>query len=234
MLCFLLSFIGIGACSNPSLSYTNNNLKIEIKTGAHWLHEFPILFGIKKENPPQFAIWLEDTLGNYLSTIYVTSKIANESWLANGDNRRQEALPHWCFQRGVKYTDGLYLPTKENPFTDCITGATPKTNKTIQLDFEKVDEPVVIKAEFNHSTDWNDYFPEKAKKGNANYSGGKGGSGQPAIVYSDTIDYQNSVYQLELIGRSSADGSTGDLYNDFEKLTSAKEIIESIKVEVVE
>lgn len=230
----LLSLFVICSCEEVTLSYSSDNLQITINTGEHWLHDFPLFLGITKENPPQFAIWIEDTSGNYISTIYVTAKMANESWISNSGNRRKEALPHWCYQRGVQYDDGLYLPTKENPFTDCITGATPKADKNLKLALNELEYPFVIKAEFNHSIDWNDNFPKNATKGDENYSGGKEGSGQPAVIYSAGIDGTSDTYELQLIGRSSADGSDGNIYNDLEKLTSAKSIVKSITVEIME
>lgn len=48
------------------------------------MHDFPLFLGINKKNPPQIAIWTEDTEGHYLSTIYVTHKIATQSWQASG------------------------------------------------------------------------------------------------------------------------------------------------------
>ena len=221
------------SCEKEELNYSTGDIRINIETGDSWLHDFPLFLGISKKNPPQFAVWLEDTSGNYLSTIFVTSKIATEGWIANKGNRRKEALPHWCHKQGEVYDDGLLLPTKENPLPDGITGATPKVDKEIQIGMKDFTEPVIIKAEFNHSIDFNDYFPENAVKGRDNYSGGKMGSGQPAVVYADTIYPDQQRTFLKLIGRSSADGSDGMIYSDLEKLTTAKSIVKQISVEII-
>ena len=215
------------------LNYSTGDIRINIETGDSWLHDFPLFLGISKKNPPQFAIWLEDTAGNYFSTIFVTSKIATEGWVANKGNRRKESLPHWSHKRGLVYDDGLLLPTKEEPLSDGITGATPKVDKEIQIRIKDFTEPVIIKAEFNHSVDFNVFFPENAVEGHDNYSGGKMGSGQPAIVYADTIypDQQRTI--LILIGRSSANGSDGMVYSDLEKLTTARSIVKQISVEIL-
>jgi len=222
------------SCEKEELNYSTGDIRINIETGDSWLHDFPLFFGISKKNPPQFAIWLEDTSGNYLSTIFVTSKIATEGWIANKGNRRKESLPHWCHKRGVVYDDGLLLPTKEEPLPDGITGATPKVDKEFQISIKDFTEPVIIKAEFNHSIDFNDFFPENAVEGHDNYSGGKMGSGQPAVVYADTIYFNRPGRYLKLIGRSSADGSDGMVYSDLEKLTTAKSIVKQISVEIVQ
>jgi hypothetical protein len=182
---FLLGFFS--GCEKEDLAFSTGDIQVEIKTGDHWLHDFPLFLGMTKKNPPQFAIWVEDTSGNYLSTVFVTYKIAAEGWQANKGNRRKESIPHWCHQRGMVYDDGLFLPTKEQPLTDGITGATPKEDKTIQITPVNLEKPFVIKAEFNHSVDFNDCFPKDAKEGDDRYSGGDQGSGQPAVVYAATV-----------------------------------------------
>jgi len=227
---FLLSAT---SCEKEELNYSTGDIRINIETGDSWLHDFPLFLGISKKNPPQFAIWFEDISGNYLSTIFATSKIATEGWVANKGNRRKESLPHWSHKRGFVYDDGLLLPTKEKPLSDGITGATPKVDKEIQIRIKDFTEAVIIKAEFNHSVDFNDFFPENAIEGHDNYSGGKMGSGQPAIVYADTLyPNQQSIF-LKLIGRSSANGSDGMVYSDLEKLTTAKSIVKQISVEIL-
>ncbi len=231
----LMSFLifASSSCEKEELNYSKDDIKITIETGDKWLHDFPLFMGLKKKNPPTFAVWIEDTSNNYLSTIFVTHKIATESWVFNNGNRRKESLPHWCHQRGVIYNDGFLLPTSEKPLPDGITGATPQKNKEIQISLNDFSNPIVIKAEFNHSIDFNSYFPKDAQKGNNNYSGGEMGSGQPALVYSDTIYPTETVVYLKLIGRSSSDGTNGKIYTDLEKITTAKEIVKAIKVELI-
>lgn len=218
------------SCEKEDLSFVNGDIEIEIETGDHWLHDFPLLLGLTKKNPPQFAIWVEDTSGNYLSTVFVTYKIATEGWQANKGNRRKESLPYWCHQHGVVYEDGLLLPTKEYPLTDGITGATPKEDKTIKITPIDLEKPFVVKAEFNHSVDFNDNFPKNAQEGDDNYSGGEEGSGQPAVIYATTVYPDKKSAVLEIIGYSSPDGSTGDIYPDLQKLTSVKSIVKSINL----
>jgi hypothetical protein len=231
-LMMIACLVGCSSCEKEELSYMEGDFKVEIVSGDHWLHDFPLFLGISKKNAPQFAIWMEDTEGNYLTTVFVTNKIATEGWQANGGNRRKEALPHWCHQRGVIYEDGLLLPTKDHPFTDGISGATPKEDLTVQLRLDDLNEPIVIKAEFNHSLDFNDFFPENAGEGEDNYSGGKMGSGQPALVYAGTLYPDNEELELVLVGRSSSDGSDGKIYTDLEKISTAKDIIERIIVSI--
>lgn len=218
------------ACQKEELTFVSGDLQIDVTAGDHWLHDFRLFMGIDRKNPPQFAIWTEDLNGNYIETIYVTERIATESWIANGDNRRKEALPYWCHKRGVVYDDGLYLPTKDKPIADAFTGATPKTDAIFKCPSNAFELPVVIKAEFNQSTDFNDAWPKDAKESDANYSGGPEGSGQPAVVYSAILSSEDSCVTLKLTGHSSPDGTDGNLYSDVESLDTGLEIVKTITV----
>lgn len=94
LLLIYLSLVSLCACQQELVGYGQGDLKISIEQGEEWLHDFPLFLGIKKKNPPQIAVWLEDTAGNYLSTVYVTEKAATQSWQSAGGNRRKESLPH--------------------------------------------------------------------------------------------------------------------------------------------
>ena len=229
---WFLSLLINSGCNRELIEYNTDDLKISIEKGEEWMHDFPLFLGINKKNPPQIAIWTEDTEGHYLSTIYVTHKIATQSWQASGGNRRKEALPHWCYQRGVQYEDGLYLPTKKSPFTDGISGATPKGSFDVRITPVGKAKRFIVKAEINHSTDFNDAYPKSAKKGDVHYSGGKEGSGQPALVYAAEVDLTSNekVFAAKLIGHSSPDGSNGDITEDTSSLTTALHIVKSITI----
>ena len=67
-----LWLISLCSCQKELIEYEKGDVKICIEQGEQWLHDFPLFLGINKKNPPQIAIWLEDTQGNYLSTVYVT------------------------------------------------------------------------------------------------------------------------------------------------------------------
>lgn len=231
---WFLSLLINSGCNRDLVEYDSNDLKISIEKGEEWLHNFPLFLGINIKNPPQIAIWAEDMEGNYLSTVYVTHKIATQSWQASGGNRRKEALPHWCYQRGIQYEDGLYLPSKKKPLTDGISGATPKGSFNVKMSPTGKQKKFIVKIEINHSTDFNDAYPKSAKEGDANYSGGKEGSGQPALVYAAEVDLTSGKkeFTAKLIGHSSPDGSNGDLTKDTSSLTTALHIVKSITVYV--
>ena len=155
---WILPFVLLGSCDKKLVEYEKGSVEIVVERGDAWLHDFPLFLGIKRKNPPQIAVWIEDAQGRYLSTVYASSKIATQSWLAAGGNRRREALPHWCHSRGVQYADGLYLPTKSEPLADGISGATPRGSFDLKLSPEAGLDRFVVKVEVNHSTDFNETY----------------------------------------------------------------------------
>lgn len=220
--------------STSSITMTDKkegkNLTISIIKGEQYLHKFKVNSFISMKTPPQFAVWVEDLNGNYIETLYATSKIVKQSWSKAPEDstpknqiKRDEALPYWTHKRSNNTI---------NP--DVVSSATPKGNSVIKTKTDGKQSKYVVFAEFNSSTDFNEYYTKDAMYGKDNYSGGAWGSGQPAVIYSATIDLdsQNSVYELQPIGHSSADGRDGKLYKDLSKLTTSKNIVKSITVEV--
>ena len=229
-----LMLLSFSSCQKELIEYKAGDVKVSIEQGEEWLHDFPLFMGIKKKNPPQIAIWLEDVDGKYLSTIYVSHKMATQSWQGAGGNRRKESLPHWCYSRGVQYEDGLYLPTKKQPLTDGISGATPRGDFDVKLHLTNDLKRFRVKVELNHSIDFNDYYYKAAKEGEINYSGGKEGSGQPAVVYAADIDLASGqkTFEAALLGQSSPDGMSGDIEADTSHLTTALHIIKRITINI--
>lgn len=230
----LIMIIGSGSCEKELIEYSQGDIQVCVEPGREWLHDFPVFLGITKKNPPQIAVWIEDRQGNYLSTVYVSHKIATQSWQMAKGNRRKEALPHWCHARGIVYDDGLYLPTKDNPLTDGISGATPRGRFEVKLKPASDLKQFIVKIEVNHSTDFNACYPKTAKEGDADYSGGKEGSGQPAIIYMAEVDLSKgeTTFEASCIGHSSPDGSDGAVHADLSGLTTALEIVERITINI--
>ncbi len=66
---WFLSLLINSGCNQELIDYNTDDLKISIEKGEEWMHDFPLFLGIHKKNPPQIAIWTEDTEEHYLSTI---------------------------------------------------------------------------------------------------------------------------------------------------------------------
>lgn len=192
-------------------------------------------------NYPLMAIWIEDTLGNYIQTLYVAESIAKGvfkhgqtkkgKWLP-GEIRRPAALPYWAHKRGIKEEDGLYIPAANNPLPDAITGETPLHNFILNTKLnEKKQEPFNLLFEINQTWDWNAYWTNNKYPDDEEYKT----SCQPAVVYSTTINPTSNQeeYIMKPIGHSHYSGKDGNLYDDLTTLTTALTIAEQIKVIVI-
>jgi hypothetical protein len=62
----------------------------------------------------QFAVWVEDSQGRYIKTLYATKYTAIGGW-----KRRETSIPVWVKKSG--------LSNLTNAQIDAITGATPRT-----------------------------------------------------------------------------------------------------------
>jgi hypothetical protein len=194
----------------------------------------------KAHNHPLMAIWVEDTAGNYIQTLYVAQSIATGVF-ARGDNssgqwtegeiRRPAALPYWSHKRGIVAGDGLYMPTPDNPVPDAYSGATPQNDFILNTRMDKDGSEVFnVLLEINQSWDWNEYWNNTKYMEDYDYKT----SSQPAVVYLATIDLKSNVKEVEMkiIGHSHYSGKDGNLYTDTLTLTTALQIAGKIVVKV--
>jgi hypothetical protein len=194
----------------------------------------------KSFNHPLMAIWIEDLDSNYTQTLYVARSIA-EGIFRHGDPstgrwqpgpvRRPAALPYWGHQRGIKASDGLYLPTQDDPMPDAITGPTPKGSFILNTHTPaESHQKFRVLFEINQAWDWNQYWTNNKFPDDEHYKT----SSQPAVVYEALIDLtsEQKSYILKPIGHSHWSGKTGKLFTDLSTLTTALDIARSIQVMV--
>ncbi len=195
----------------------------------------------EQHNHPMMAIWVEDTDGKYLQTLYVNKSVATSiyghgdkssgEWLP-GTVRRPAALPYWGHQRGIEASDGLFVPDPLNPVPDAYTGPTPPGDFVLKTRTDQVlTGKVNILFEINQSWDWNDYWNNGLFPDDQDYRG----SAQPAVVYRATIDLSEpeQEYVLVPIGHSHYSGADGSLNPDLSTLTTALDIAGEIKVRII-
>ena len=181
-------------------------ITVSIGAGTNW----------KEKREPQIAVWLEDADGNYIRTLYVTSRAEKRSWIFSPKDGRPESLPVWYCASGEN-------PAKsggEKTALDAVSSATPKGGVIFgaEIDGEK---SYVLKAELNNSFDYNGFYTKK----------NSGVNGQPSVVYGALIpDGFTQEIRLELLGTGSLDGSDGIIHPETENLTTAKNIISCIAV----
>lgn len=193
-------------------------------------------------NHPSMAVWVEDLSGNYLETLYVTQYVATGiyghgqlapgKWDSKpGTARRPSTLPYWAHKRNVKASDGLYIPSPENPLPDALTGATPTGSFRLNSRLtEKKNGKFRILLEINQAWDSNKFWTNGKYPDDPDYFG----SLQPSLVYAGMVDPGNpaeTVY-LNPIGHGHPSGKDGRLYTDLTTLTTAKEIIHSVNVQI--
>ena len=156
---------------------------------------------------PQIAVWVEDSDGTYVGTLFVTKKASGNKWIGSPKDGRPESLPDWYKSKGQNPAVKI---SKED--LDATTSATPKKGIVISKDLElEKGKTYVFKCQANQSFDYNEYYTKK----------NSGVDGQPAVLYA---------------GEMIPDGTEKEIKLEFsgsrEKLTTADKIIESIYVVV--
>lgn len=187
------------------------------------------------------AIWIEDTAGNYIETLYASKNIATGIFWQEVDGeavrisvRRPEAVPYWSHKRNIVEADGINVPTPETAIVDGITAATPKSHFVLDSKLSKSSiNKFKVLYEVNRSFDWNAYYNEGAFPDDKIYSG-SGSVGQPSLIYSSTIinlkDENRRSYLMDLVGHGHHSGKDGKLYSDLSNITTAIEITERVLV----
>lgn len=194
----------------------------------------------KSHNHPSFAIWIEDTNGKYLQTLFVTRALGRGIY-EHGDNsggtwkpgevRRPAALPYWFHKRSIVNEFGSFEPTPKNRVPDAYTGATPaggfRLNTRTDL---AIKGRVKVLLEINQPWDWNEYWNNSLYPDDSDYKT----SCQPAIVYSAIVDMNSPGTKVELkpVGHSHYSGKNGELFTDLSTVTTALHIAEQISAVV--
>ena len=84
----------------------------------------------------QFAVWIEDTNGNYIKTLYATRFTAN-----GGYKNRPDSIPLWVEKSGLAFM--------QKSEVDAIAGATPKAGTLSYIwDLTDVTDNIVSSGEY--------------------------------------------------------------------------------------
>ncbi len=194
----------------------------------------------KAFNHPTFALWIEDTNGNYIQTLFITRAIG-QGIFTHGDNsggtwkpgevRRPAALPYWIHKRGIITDDGSLLPTPRQKVPDAYSGATPEGSFRLTT---KSDNPlkgkIKVVMEINQPWDWNEYWNNSRYPDDFDYKT----SCQPALVYSTVLDLDSPGKRVALkpVGHSHYSGKTGELFTDISTITTALHIAEQVNATI--
>ena len=189
-------------------------ITVSVGAGQHW----------KEKREPQFSVWLEDSDGNFIRTLYVTERASHKSWIMSPKEGRPESLPVWYHASKHESSKTKKQDAKDSQL-DAVTSATPKGGIIFNTEIE--DKEYLIKAEFNTSFDYNDFYTKKTS----------GVNGQPSVIYSAKIpadfNKESDEIKLSFEGCGSIDGSDGKVHSEASKLTTATEIVKLIAVKGV-
>ena len=154
---------------------------------------------------PQIAVWVEDSDGTYVDTLFVTKKASGNKWIGSPKNGRPESLPDWYRAKGQNPAEKI---SKDE--VDATTSATPKKGIVISKDLElEKGKTYVFKCQANQSFDYNGYYTKK----------NSGVDGQPAVLYAGEMIPDGKEIEIKL-----------ELKTKKDFLTTADKIIESIYV----
>jgi hypothetical protein len=222
--CGKLPQIKDGAILTTNANLQGNKLTLRFTRGPDFGQVKQIGF-FKLLLMPQIAVWVEDTLGNHLQTLYVTRKFAKQDWgpVPHNNNScfRTSSLPFWL----NKYDRaGNTAPTTSHPLPDAITSATPQgcfdLNTVLVTAF-----PVIVRVEINSSFDYNKVFNSRRKSSKIN--------GQPALVYEGRLNGYSPLYPVVAMKVAGHSGETGEdslLYKEVSGLTTATGIFSCINI----
>jgi len=191
-------------------------------------------------NYPLYAIWVEDEMGKFVQTLYVSESIGKGNfdhgdastgkWLP-GEIMRPAALPYWSHRRGIMNSEGLYLPDAKNPIADAYTGPTPIGNFIMNTRIENPElRKFSVYMEINQTWDWNEFWTNAKYPDDLEYKT----SCQPALVYMADINLDSEIknYTMKVIGHSHYSGLTGELFSDLSTITTALNIAKEVKIQV--
>lgn len=156
---------------------------------------------------------------------------------------RPESLPVFLHQFGSKKAGNIFSPTDEitsknastkQPTTDAFAGATILDNFLLSTRSKQpLPDKYRVRFEINQAFDFNTYYSSDRFPDDPIYSG-NGYSAQPSVIYEAIVNTQTSqqYYPMTLIGHGHHSGADGKIHTDIDDLTTAKNIIDRIIVEV--
>ncbi|MEW6516258.1 MAG: hypothetical protein AB1439_05050 [candidate division FCPU426 bacterium] len=196
-------------------------ISVDIAKGGHWskrMQAGPVVFNVL----PQIVIWAEDKEGRFLGTLYITG--ADYKTFRHGGKSEKgaafwaECFPVWAAR--LKTVNGT-LPSKENPYTDAVTSATPMSSFTLKTNLPP-DKPAFLYLEVNQSGDTNATYTDQ----NNDWAG------QPSLIYRADISQMQpgSACKMSLAGHGGRIKDQPDIYPDVSSLDTALDQIQEITV----
>jgi hypothetical protein len=211
-------------------------------------------------DPPQFAIWMMDKNDEKLITVAVTHRTAKNDW--SGKASCPVSLPIWNFFtknntgenaklgnvqvdaisgasfKLTEYIKAIFGAKKRNidyykneNKVDGISCATPVYNfrRKISIPGRSIWEYFI---EVNCSGDYNNFYPSlNSQSGETDHYG----NGQPSIVYRGEINTINRTVSIPVLyGKSNQHYKINKINQNLDSVTTAKNLISKMKVEILQ
>lgn len=154
---------------------------------------------------------------------------------ASKDERaRPESLPVFLHALGVRSAAGAIALGALMPKLDGYAGATMTDNFLLTTTaLGELPDQYRIRFEINQSFDFNEYYSSDRFPDDEIYSG-NGYSAQPSVIYEAVVDRTDKqpLYLLKLVGHGHHSGKDGEINPDTSKLTTARQLVDRIIVEL--
>lgn len=190
----------------------------------------PFIFNVL----PQFALWVEDERGRFIETLYVSG--ADGKGMRHAEKNKLQAdfyrkyLPVWATRAAGA---GQHLPSKDAPYADAITSATPTTHFTLNLPLTNAElialvgtaappPTVLVFLEINRSGDFNETFTAETTDG----------VGQPSVIYRASMPWLPAAAPVELrmVGHGGTMGQQPRIHQEVSGLDTALQMVERATV----
>jgi hypothetical protein len=174
--------------------------------------------------PPQFAIWLENTESGEIKTVFVTYRTATGDF--EGKAECPVSLPAWigAFRQETGRDD---IPTMKNPAFEGVTGATPQTKEFKTTVKVSEGSKWYYYVEVNVSGDYTVEFPEM----HSDWMTDMHGNGQPSIIYRGEITCDAGERDTPvIIGRTEQMYLSTEIITDLHGIRNAKDVLSMINV----
>jgi hypothetical protein len=174
--------------------------------------------------PPQFAIWLENSETGEIQTVFVTYRTATGDF--EGKAECPVSLPAWigAFRQETGRDD---IPTMKNPAYDGVTGPTPQEKEFKTRLKVREGSKWYYYVEVNVSGDYTAEFPEMF----SDWTTDMHGNGQPSIIYRGEIMCKaGEMDEPELFGRTEQMYLSTAIIPDLRGIGNAKDVFSKISV----
>jgi len=176
--------------------------------------------------PPQFAIWIENSITHKLKTVFVTSRVGKGDW--EGKANVPVALPKWFeIFRGENQS----YKSVDNDEYSAVSGATPKDDYfSIRVEVEP-GSTWICWIEMNLAGDYNDSFPEFNEQ---TLKEDVFSCGQPALLFKASVNADEGMkFTPVLEAQSIWENGVNNVEPVSIGVTTAKDVFDNMQISII-